>query len=117
MPDKRKGRQLMKKRYHKQITLAIAALMILTVILASPVLANQGQYSKFAEHGEQAFQLPVDKVTIDKKTLEAVITNISDRYIGESPDLGAYEQGDPKPHYGPRRQSESIHTRNAWAFW
>ncbi len=31
-----------------------------------------------------------------------VLPNITDGYSGKAPDLGAYEYGQPEPHYGPR---------------
>jgi hypothetical protein len=31
-----------------------------------------------------------------------VLPNVNDGYLGAAPDLGAYEQGAPLPHYGPR---------------
>jgi hypothetical protein len=31
------------------------------------------------------------------------LPNITDRFAGKSPDLGALESGEPLPHYGPRR--------------
>jgi hypothetical protein len=31
-----------------------------------------------------------------------VVPGISDHFAGKAPDLGAYEAGDPLPHYGPR---------------
>ncbi len=31
-----------------------------------------------------------------------VIPNVNDDFTGEAPDLGAYELGQPMPHYGPR---------------
>lgn len=34
-----------------------------------------------------------------------VLPNINDGYIGNAPDLGAYERGQPLPHYGPRPSS------------
>jgi hypothetical protein len=30
------------------------------------------------------------------------LAGLSDGYHGKAPDLGAYELGDPLPHYGPR---------------
>jgi hypothetical protein len=30
------------------------------------------------------------------------IPNVNDNYTGKAPDLGAYELGQPLPHYGPR---------------
>jgi len=31
-----------------------------------------------------------------------VVPNLSDAFVGKAPDLGAYEFGNPLPHYGPR---------------
>ena len=31
-----------------------------------------------------------------------VIPNVTDGFTGKAPDLGAYEFGQPVPHYGPR---------------
>lgn len=31
-----------------------------------------------------------------------VLPNVTDQYRGKAPDLGAYEFGEPLPHYGPR---------------
>jgi hypothetical protein len=33
------------------------------------------------------------------------IPNINDNFSGKAPDCGAYEQGEPIPHYGPRDKS------------
>ncbi|MFC1607803.1 hypothetical protein ACFL47_07515 [Candidatus Latescibacterota bacterium] len=32
-----------------------------------------------------------------------ILPNINDDYTGKRPDIGCYEQGKPKPQYGPRR--------------
>ncbi|HLA39130.1 MAG TPA: right-handed parallel beta-helix repeat-containing protein, partial [Candidatus Glassbacteria bacterium] len=32
----------------------------------------------------------------------AVLPGVNDHFSGKAPDLGAYELGDPPPHYGPR---------------
>jgi hypothetical protein len=31
-----------------------------------------------------------------------LLPNINDRFNGKAPDIGAYEIGQPLPHYGPR---------------
>jgi hypothetical protein len=36
-----------------------------------------------------------------------VLPNITDGYSGKAPDLGAYEFGQPEPHYGPRTPTGS----------
>jgi hypothetical protein len=30
------------------------------------------------------------------------LPNVNDGFTGKAPDLGAYEVGEPVPHYGPR---------------
>jgi hypothetical protein len=37
------------------------------------------------------------------------IPGVSDAFAGEGPDIGAYEAGEPPPHYGPR-------TFDVWAY-
>ncbi|MDT8398470.1 MAG: hypothetical protein RQ899_07640 [Pseudomonadales bacterium] len=37
-----------------------------------------------------------------------VLPNIDDGFAGRAPDLGAYEYGQPLPHYGPRPQNASA---------
>jgi hypothetical protein len=32
----------------------------------------------------------------------AILPNVNDGFLGAAPDLGAYEYGQPLPHYGPR---------------
>jgi hypothetical protein len=34
------------------------------------------------------------------------LPNVTDRFRGSAPDLGAYEFGAPEPHYGPRPRSK-----------
>jgi hypothetical protein len=31
-----------------------------------------------------------------------VLPNLNDDFLGDGPDIGAYEAGQPLPHYGPR---------------
>ena len=38
--------------------------------------------------------------------LASALPNITDGYSGKAPDLGAYEYGQPEPHYGPRPTAE-----------
>ena len=33
-----------------------------------------------------------------------VLPNLNDRYTGDAPDLGCFEQGRPRPRYGPRKE-------------
>ncbi len=37
---------------------------------------------------------------VDKAVL---LPNVNDDYVGDGPDIGPYEQGQPRPHYGPRK--------------
>ena len=32
------------------------------------------------------------------------LANVNDSFLGKAPDVGAYEAGQPLPHYGPRRE-------------
>jgi hypothetical protein len=45
------------------------------------------------------FQLKAGSAAVDRGV---VLNNITDGFTGLAPDLGALEQGLPKPHYGPR---------------
>jgi hypothetical protein len=49
--------------------------------------------------GKLDFRLSPNSPAIDRGV---VIPNITDGYVGKEPDLGALEQGQPVPHYGPR---------------
>ena len=49
------------------------------------------------------FQLRPGSVAVDAGVR---LPNVNDGFTGKAPDLGAYEVGQPVPHYGPR---ESIH--------
>ena len=44
-------------------------------------------------------RLRPDSPAVDAGT---VIPNVNDNFTGKAPDLGAYEVGQPLPHYGPR---------------
>ena len=50
-------------------------------------------------------QLSVESPILDKG---AILPNLSGRYSGEAPDLGAYELGDPPPHYGIRPEGQEA---------
>jgi hypothetical protein len=45
------------------------------------------------------FELNPDSAAVDAGV---ALPNITDGYTGKAPDLGAYELGKPRPHYGPR---------------
>lgn len=70
---------------HSNGRLAICALLLILAVSILPMgsaLAETGGKSGRAVHleGEHVISDPVAKVTIQKKVLEAVITNIGDRY-------------------------------------
>ncbi len=50
-------------------------------------------------------QLSAESPVLDKG---AILPNLSGRYSGEAPDLGAYELGDPPPHYGIRPEGQEA---------
>jgi hypothetical protein len=45
------------------------------------------------------FRIKPGSAAIDRGV---VLPNVSDRFAGNAPDLGALELGDAPPHYGPR---------------
>jgi hypothetical protein len=45
------------------------------------------------------FQLRPGSVAVDAGVR---LPNVNDGFTGKAPDLGAYEVGQPAPHYGPR---------------
>jgi hypothetical protein len=47
------------------------------------------------------FRLKPGSAAVDKGV---ALPNVSDRFTGQAPDLGALEVGEPAPHYGPRPQ-------------
>jgi hypothetical protein len=57
----------------------------------------------------------VDPATVDLRPADGsplidagvVVPNVSDRFNGKAPDIGAYEHGAPAPHYGPRPGPQS----------
>ncbi|MGD9010537.1 MAG: hypothetical protein PVG41_21610 [Desulfobacteraceae bacterium] len=73
----------MKKRYHnpKKVAALCAIVLIVTVAAATLAMADQNPLGpKYMEGREGAVQLPRETVTIEKKMLEAVITNVGDRF-------------------------------------
>jgi len=40
------------------------------------------------------------------------LPQITDGFAGKAPDLGCYEVGLERPHYGPRRPKEWVHPGN-----
>jgi len=55
--------------------------------------------------------MPIQFMTLnpgcDAVDAGVVLANVNDGFSGTAPDLGAYEVGDPLPHYGPRPVDES----------
>lgn len=58
----------------------------------------------FPERSIPDLSLQADGAAVDKGV---VLANVNDNYTGSAPDLGAYEFGEPLPHYGPR-QSDNL---------
>lgn len=46
-----------------------------------------------------------------------ILANINDRHAGDAPDLGAYEHGQPLPHYGPRDEQQLKELKYDWSNW
>ncbi len=63
-------------------------------------------YKKTEVYMPDDFDLRVKEGT---KTIDAgcVLPNVNDKFTGNAPDLGAYEAGEPLPHYGPRNSVRS----------
>ena len=45
-----------------------------------------------------------------------VLPNLADIYVGDGPDLGAYEIGQQLPHYGPRTGQVLVEHEFYWAW-
>lgn len=72
----------MKKRYHQSIVALGMAAAALILFLAPDfsAAASQKRGPTHTEGGDVSAQLPVQKVTITRKTIDMVISNIGDRY-------------------------------------
>ena len=57
----------------------------------------------FPERSIPDLSLQADSAAVDKGV---VLANVNDNYTGSAPDLGAYEFGEPLPHYGPRQNDD-----------
>ena len=53
----------------------------------------------FPERQPQDLRISSGSAAADAALL---LPNINDGFTGEGPDIGAYEAGQPLPHYGPR---------------
>lgn len=69
----------MKRQTNTFITIAAAAVMLLILTASQSALADRKRVPKGAE-GQPLLTQPVDRVTINKKTLTEVITNSGDEY-------------------------------------
>ena len=72
----------MKRRYQNPLKIVVAtALASMLLLTGSPLTAGEPGQKRIAESGERLIrQLPAIKVTITKKTIEAVVTSIGDRF-------------------------------------
>ena len=62
-------------------------------------MPNKSDISYLYPAADYDLRLKRGSAAIDKgKTLP----NVTDGFSGAAPDIGAYEQGDELPHYGPR---------------
>jgi hypothetical protein len=57
------------------------------------------------EQGSMDLSLKAGSPAVDTGV---VLTNVNDGYTGNAPDLGCFERGKPKPHYGPRELREPV---------
>jgi len=69
----------MKTRNNATVLIANAVILLLILATAQVVMADRKGVSLGPE-GQTQFALPMDKVTIEKKTLTEVITNIGREY-------------------------------------
>jgi hypothetical protein len=65
---------------------------------ASP--PNPTNYTALYDPATVDLTLNRNAVAVDAGT---VLPNVTDGFAGQAPDLGAYELGQPVPHYGPRK--------------
>ncbi len=63
----------------------------------------------FPEFQPQDLRLAAGSAPVDAGK---VLPNVNDGYKGKAPDIGAYEQGDEMPHYGPR--PEGVDELTEW---
>jgi hypothetical protein len=67
------------------------------------------------------FQNPADYLPLrtGSKAIDvgAVLPGLNSDYRGEGPDLGAFESGQPLPHYGPRDASAIRPHNTEWVKW
>ena len=60
---------------------------------------GRGNPGQLYDSADVDFRLKAGSVAVDAGQR---LPNINDDYTGTAPDLGAYERGQPLPHYGPR---------------
>lgn len=69
----------MKRQINTLSAIAVAAVMLLILASAPSATADRRRVGMGTE-GQSQFVLPVDRVTIEKKTLDEVITNTGEEY-------------------------------------
>lgn len=69
----------------------------------------------------EQYRNPADWLTLQSgsNAVDAgdVLPGINDDYAGDAPDLGAYEEGQPLPHYGPRDEQAMQEHGDYWSKW
>ena len=73
------------------------------VVVDLAIFAKQVKFPQLTEEESEPpdLRLKANSAAVDKGI---PLPNINDGYRGRAPDLGAYELGEPEPHYGPRPQ-------------
>jgi hypothetical protein len=70
------------------------------------VLPDRSDPRRYYHPSEVDFRLRARSAAVDAGV---VLPNVNDGYAGKAPDLGAYERGQPLPHYGPRKSASAAH--------
>lgn len=70
----------MKRQSNTFITIIVAAVVMLLVLASTPAAMADRQRIRRGVEGQPQIVLPVDQVTIEKKTLSEVITNTGREY-------------------------------------
>ena len=65
------------------------------------VKASKPERGKTTQPSAYNLMLKPDATPVDAG---CVLPNVNDGFSGKAPDIGCFELGKPKPHYGPRPQ-------------